>query len=116
MATLTVVSPAEAGTIATLPAADVAGDAFLNDTSRRTMFMVKNDDAVSTTVTITAQNTATTIDGFGTVTKANGGGAVAAGDITYFGPFPAGAFNDANGLVQVTYSSVTSLTVQAIKV
>ena len=31
------------------------------------------------------------------------------------GPFPADVYNDANGLVQVTYSKVTSLTVNPFR-
>jgi hypothetical protein len=116
MATLTVAQAVEAGLITALVAADVAGDEFTNDTSERTFLAVRNDDASATTVTITADNASTTVDGFGAVTKADGGGSVAASDLTIFGPFPTGAFNDATGKVQVTYSSITSLFVQAIRV
>ena len=112
MATLTRQTPGEDGGL-TFGAAASGGDVFAND--GETYFAVTNGGGSSVTVTITAQNTSTTKTGFGTVTKANGGAAVAAGDTDVFGPFPTGAFNNSSGQVAVTYSGVTSVTVAAFK-
>lgn len=113
MATLTVQTPGEDGGL-TMAAADVSGDVYPN-AGGDVYFICENADASSTTVTVTAQITSTSKDGFGPVTKGNGGGSVAAGAIEVFGPFPSSAFNNASGQVAVTYSSVTSLTVAAFK-
>lgn len=115
MATIALQSATETGTAVTFTAADAGGDQFRNNNDRgRVVYYVKNDDASPMTVTITAQDTSTAISGFGTVTKANGGGSVANGTEEVFGPFDE-AFEDSNGNVQITYSSVTSVTVAAIK-
>ena len=112
MATLTVQTPGEDGGVVPV-AADVAGDVYPNGGD--VYLYVQNDDASSITVTVTAQNTATTKDGFGPVTKANGGGSVGANSVDIFGPFPTSAFNNSSGQVAVTYSAVANVTVAAFK-
>lgn len=115
MATLTPISSAEAGAVVTFTAAAAGGDQFRNNNNRgRFILLVDNSDASPMTVTITAQDTSTAIPSFGTVTKANGGGSVTNGTIETFGPFDE-AFEDSSGNVQITYSSVTSVTVSVIE-
>ena len=112
MATLTVQAAAETGGH-TFSSAASGGDVFAND--GRTLLVVNNASGGSLTVTVAAQNTSPTIDGYGPLTKGDGGGAVAAGATGVFGPFPTVPFNNASGQAVVTYSGVTSLTVAAIK-
>lgn len=117
MATLTVLTMAAVtGGLKALVSAAGGGDQFANPSDARTYLEVLNGSGGSITVTITAQNTTFAVPGKGNLTAANGGGAVAAGAARVFGPFPAEIYNDSSGNVQVTYSGVTSLTVQAIKV
>lgn len=116
MATLSVTDVVEAGVTLTLAAAAGGGDVFANDNDNRTFLAVANASGSSITVTVTAQDASENVPGFGTVTKANGGGSVANGATKLFGPFPAAAFNNSSGQVAVTYSSATSVTVAAFKV
>lgn len=112
MATLTVNVLTEDDDNISLVAADVAGDEYAN--SNRTFLYVDNQDASSTNVTITVQTTTVEVSGFGTLTKADKVVAVPAGEQRWIGPVPA-AYDDASKNVQVSYSSVTSLSVAAVK-
>lgn len=117
MATLTVLSMTNLGSLKALVAATGGGDQFANPTDERTYLEVANGGGGSITVTITAQNTS--FPGgpnVGTLTASNAGGAVVNGTTRVFGPFPARIYNDANGNVQVTYSGVTTVTVQALRI
>lgn len=115
MATLTVATIAEAGVALSAVAAAGGGDQFINAGDARTFLYVNNGGGSSITVTITAQVASASVPGKGLMTKANGGGSVTNGTAKLFGPFPAEMFNDASGYVQVTYSGVTSVTVQAFR-
>ena len=115
MATLTVQSISEAGAALTYTAAASGGDVFPN-ADDRTFLHVKNGDAASKTVTITAQTTSATVAGFGVVTKANRTVTVPAGEDRLIGPFPTKAFNNSSSQVEVGYSATTSVTVAAVRV
>jgi hypothetical protein len=108
MATLTVQQIAKLGLLQSLAAAAGGGDAFAND-GQRTFFKVTNADGTPTNVTFVTQKTVETF--------AVGDNVVAVANATtqLIGPFPAEIYNDANGLVQVTYSKVTSLTVNPFR-
>ena len=108
MATLTVQQISKTGLVHALTAAAGVGDAFAND-GQRTFFHVKNADATPTTVTFVTQKA---VDGLAVADLAV---AVTNGTEQLVGPFPAEVYNDANGLVQVTYSKVTSLTVNPFR-
>lgn len=114
MATLTVQTITEAGVSPTYATASSGGDKFPNARGD-TYLHVKNGGASAITVTIEAQTTSRVIAGFGTVTKSDGGGSVAAGGEKIFGPFPIAAFNDTSGDVSVTYDDTTSVTVGAFR-
>lgn len=114
MATLTVQNTTDTGADITFTACGAGGDQFLNSAS--TIIIVKNDDAAAKTVTVTAQSTSTTANGYGTVTKEDSVFEVGAGEQAILGSFGNRAFNDANGYVQITYSAVTSLSIAALKV
>lgn len=120
MADLTIQDVAEAGLdlspgAAAFVAAAAGGDAFQNQGD--VILLVRNTDAATRTVTITAQDTSEVVPGFGAMTKADGGGVVPiTSGVMAFGPFPTGAFNDANGKVQVTYSAEGNLEVAAVRV
>ncbi|HLC04821.1 MAG TPA: hypothetical protein VJK02_17435 [Anaerolineales bacterium] len=108
MATLTVQQIAKTGLVYALTAAAGGGDAFLNE-GVRTFFHVKNADGTATTVTFVTQKT---VEGLAVADLAV---SVTNGTEQLVGPFPADVYNDANGLVQVTYSKVTSLTVNPFR-
>lgn len=112
MATLVAQSIVEAGLEASYSAAAGAGDDFIN--TGREMIHIKNADASDTTITVTAQKSSTTKKGFGAVAKSDSVVVVTAGEERFIGPFPTTAFNDGNGKAQVTYSSVTSLTLAIV--
>lgn len=91
-------------------AADVAGDTWAN--SGQEFVVIKNGSGAGITVTLNIRPTA--IDGtLGTVTDPTV--AIAAGATRIIGPFPPGLYNDAQGLAQVLYSAVTTVTMTVIK-
>ena len=111
MATLTVQDISLTGQIVNddLAAADVGGDVFANTGTE--MFVVNNASGGAVAVTFTAQGTTVQKDGFGTVAVSNTIVSVDAADETIVGPFPTARFNNTSGQVEVTYDSVTSVTV-----
>jgi hypothetical protein len=91
-------------------AASAGGDAF--NLQGREVLLVKNGDAGSHTVTVTSQK-----NNFGSQNTADDlVVVVAAGKIARIGPLSAAKFRDANGLAQVTYDGVTSVTVKLASV
>ena len=108
MAVLSVLEVSRAGVSGALTAAAGGGDSFAND--GRTYLDVNNGSGGSITVTFVTQQT---IDGLAVADLAV---AVGAGARSKVGPFPPSIYNDANGRVQVTYSGVTSLTVNPFRV
>ncbi len=110
MATLTVYPALRTGVGVELTgtAAAAGGDAYPN-TGQEALYII-NAEAAPKTVTIASP---ALVDGDLTVA------AVAfvcpASKTTVLGPFPVGKHNDANGLVQISYSGVTTLTVKVIK-
>jgi hypothetical protein len=90
------------------------GDKFIND--GKTFCRVKNGSASPVTVTV---NTNRTVDG---LTVPNLTASVAATgdadglDFLDIGPFPPGTFNQSDGYVWVTISSVTTVTIGAYRV
>ncbi len=113
MATLTAQDSTDSGADLTFLSASGGGDQFLN--ASNTLLIVKNDDASSKDVTVTAQSTSVNTPGYGTTTKADTVHTVAAGAVAIIGTFGSRAFNDSDGFIQVTYSAVTSLTVAVLK-
>jgi len=113
MADYTVQTVVEAG-ITPSYAAAASSDAIPNNDGQ-IMLHVKNGGGSSDTVTAVAQNTAAPVPGMGNLTRGNIVVAVPNGQERMIGPFPAVAFNDGNGKVQITHSFLTSVTVAAIK-
>jgi hypothetical protein len=109
MATLTVQTPAAAGSTLSLTSAAALGDEFPN--SGREIFVVDNADGSAMTVTFTAQracNLGSTHD--------EGPHSVAAGAQEFFPALDPNRFNDGDSQrVSVEYSAVTSVTVGVIK-
>ena len=114
MATLTAQSVVEAGLEASYDAAAAGGDAFVNDGNK--IIHVLNGSGGDLTLTVTAQKTTATKPGFGSLTKSNVAVVITAAEERFIGPFPTSAFNDGNGLAQITYSGVTDLTIAILDV
>lgn len=108
MATITVQEvDTDTGVDLSFAAANAGGDEYAN--AGRTVFVIKNDSGGAITVTYTAQNT---VRGYDVTDETQ---SVAAGAIGVGPVLDRGIFNDSNGRVQVSYSSVTSVTVTALK-
>jgi hypothetical protein len=86
-------------------AATAGGDSWAN--TGKEMLYIKNGGVSSVTLTMTFAPTAK-IDG---VAPSSPTATIATGESHILGPFPTGTYNDANGLMQLTYSGVTSVTV-----
>lgn len=108
MATLAVQKITPAGTGPTYGAAAGGGDQFTND--GRTQFHVKNGSGSS--INVTVNSIAACSQGFDHDLVV----AVPAGGERMIGPFEPARFNDSNGLVSVTYSAVTTVTVAPLAV
>ncbi len=108
MATLTVATAARTGIDMAGANCAGGGDAFPN--TGQEVVQIYNGDSGSHNVTVVTQRTS---DG---LTVAALVVAVAAGVTKTIGPFPTGLYNDGSGLVQLTYSAVTSQTVKVLKV
>lgn len=108
MAALTVQNVARTGLAPTYASAAGGGDTFVNDGA--VLLHVKNGggSAVTVTITSTAPATVGLAPSNVTVSVPNAGERM-------IGPFPPGAFSDANGATAVGYSAVTSVTVAAVR-
>lgn len=114
MASLSAVNPVISGAVATAVSAAVGGDAIPNPRGN-VMVLVTNGGGSSITATLAATQTARPADPtFPPMTLGNQAVSIAAGVAKLIGPIPP-AFNDVNGFVQMTYSAVTSVTVQVIQ-
>lgn len=113
MAVLTPQNVSETGLVPSTSAAAAGGDQFEN--TAREIVAVTNGGGSPITITAHAQSVSKDVPGYGTMTKANGGGAVAAGATKFFGPFPTRAFNNTSGRVSLSYSSTTSVTVAVLR-
>lgn len=106
MATLVVQETTVPGVALSANAAEVGGDTFPND--GRTIFKAINGDVSSTTITFVTTQTV----GSAGLAVADNDVAVTAGADKICGPFPVETFGKT---VAVTYSSVTSLTVDTLR-
>ena len=113
MATLAVQDIIEAGLAPTFGSAAAGGDVAAND--GRMFLWVKNGDASSHSVTVTAQATSLNVKGYGTMTKANAVVAVPASGERLIGPFPQSAFNNTSDQIAITYDDVTGMTIAAVR-
>lgn len=87
-----------------LSAVDAGADTFIND--NRTLFVVENTSGTAATVTITAQKSELSTQGFGVLQIADLTFDVANGDSVV--AVPAGSYNNSNGRVEVSYAGDTS--------
>lgn len=115
MATLSVQTLSETGTAAlTFTAATETGDEFPN--AGRQCFVVKNAGAeTDVIVTATKVVTSESIPSFGDMTKTASTVTVTAGNTGYLGPFPVRSFNADDGVVEITYNQVSSVSVAVIE-
>lgn len=107
MATLAVQTATTAGLEATYASAAGGGDQFSNDGT--VILHVKNGSGGDITMTIASQVSCSQGSTHNTTCV------ITAGEERFAGPFPTDRYNDANGMVQLTYSGVTSLTIRPIK-
>ena len=109
MAVLTVQNATRESLVLTdaLVAAGVSGDSWGNTGTE--YLAVNNGAGSSITVTLVYQRQ------FDEQTASNRTVVVAAGKLTLIGPFPQHLYNASNQRASVTYSSVTSVTVAAIR-
>lgn len=116
MATLSRQTLGEDGLTATYSAAAGGGDQADNSDGK-TFLHIKNGGGGSVTVTVAEQVSGTTVEdpSLGKLTKASATKVIGAGAEAFFGPFKKLGFNDTNGMIQITYTGVTSLTIAALK-
>lgn len=115
MATLTVVDSAVAGVDPGFAAAANGGDEFDNS-SGNCLLILRNTGAGSRTATVAAQVASKTVGGYGPVAIANKAYAMSAGEDVVAGPFPKKAYNDADGLVQITYDDETDVELAVVRI
>ena len=108
MAILAIQKVSQSGLAPAYPAADVAGDEFVN--GGRALLHVKNGSAAAVTVTVDSVKPCD--QGFDHDVQVN----VPAGSERLIGPFEPRRFNNASGRCKATYSAVASVTVAALEV
>lgn len=97
----------------------VNGNYVPNTNGDVALVLYNSDNSNSATVTVTAQKTTfTNVKGYGPLTKSSLAVSLATGARKIVGPFPAGAWNDSNGRVQLTFSGsgASSVKVAPIRV
>src|SRR6478672_3621863 len=107
MAQLTVTPITRAGIAGTLAAAAGGGDSFANNGQVYVEVVNGGGSPITVSIAISAS-----IDGISVPARTV---SVTNGQRRLIGPFPTGQYNDANGLVQLTYSGVTTVTVGAFQ-
>lgn len=113
MATLTIQTINDAGSIPTFSAASETGDQYLN--TGKQFLAIKNGGGESACiVTITAQVTSLDLTLYGEVTKASTILSIEAGTTGFIGGLYTPIFNDTSGYAQITYNQVESVTIAAI--
>lgn len=110
MAALTVQDVLITGLEATFENCAAGGDTFANDGN--TIIEIVNGDASDHTVTIASQHP----DPPAGTAQQNQAVVVTAGERRHIGPFNQRGFNDASGLVNLSYDAVTSLTIAVLKI
>jgi hypothetical protein len=116
MALLTVQQPTAAGLAASYAAATGGGDTVANN--GKMYLHIKNGSGGSITVTVAKTiSTPQNVPGYGLVTISDISVAIAAGAEKFIGPIDPNAYNATagTGLISITYSGVTSLTIAAIQ-
>ena len=106
MATLTYTTVSHLGATPTMAAASGGGDKIARHPSG--VVVVRNGDASSKTVTVVVPGSA-----YGQA-RPDYTYVVTAGSTAFLGPFPDDLVDPTDGLVSLTYSAVTSVTVGAI--
>jgi len=107
MATLTVQTISRSGLEPSYSSCAGGGDEFAN--SGDEFIHIKNGHSSTQTVTI---ETPATVDGLAVADREV---AIPATSERLIGPFPSNTYNDSGGLVQLTYDSVTSLTIAILE-
>lgn len=107
MALLTVLQASLSGTVVTYTAAGAGGDTFAIGGSDSVCLRVKNGGGSAITASVQFPGTTP----YGVANPARQSASIAAGAEVVIGPIPASAVDATTGLVSVTYSGVTSVTV-----
>lgn len=108
MSTLNIQDVSTAGVIPSYAAANSGGDQFSND--GKTYLHIKTGSGGATNVTIGSQVTCDQGSTHNTLVAIN------ANSEQKLGPFSSNRYSDANGYVQIAYSSVTNVTIGAFSV
>lgn len=112
MALLAVQQATLSGTPITYAAAAAGGDTFAPPGGTSTHLRVKNGGGSAITATLAFPGTTS----YGVAKPAKQSASIAAGAEVAIGPIPAEAVDTSTGLVSVTYSGVTTVTVAVVSV
>jgi len=114
---LTISTTSEAGLAMTTVSADTVNGNSYDNTNGDVMLIVENTHATNAeTFNIAVQNASINVIGMGSVTKTNPLAIVVpALSRVIVGPLPKKAYNDASGLVQVTYTGTGTAKVLPVK-
>ena len=95
---------------------NAAGVTYFDNDAPRTMLLVKNGSGGTLTATELTQQTSLTADRYGSVTLSNQAVTIGSGDTRLLGPFPSERWNTVNQTVGVSFSTVTGVSVTAVRV
>lgn len=108
MATITAQVPARSANPITFSAASAGGDKFAN--TGKEYVIVRNGSGSPVTLTVT---TPATNDGLAIADRTI---EVAAGATHFLGPWPTGLYNDGDGMVNLSWSLETDMTLAVIRI
>ena len=115
MALITLQNISESGITPTLTSvAASGGDTFANSGS--CFVMIVNTSGETTVGTAAVEVTTVDSSQYGSLTKAAQTISTAAGATSFFGPFAPAAYNDQNGIMTVSFSATTDVTIAILTV
>lgn len=109
MATLSVQTVSETDAAVSFANADSGSGDLVPNKGGNVFLILKNGHATgAATVTITAQNTSKSVEGWGPLTKSDIAVSLAAGDEKIVGPFAEGAWNNSSDQIALSYTGTAA--------
>lgn len=95
---------------------NAVGVTYFDNEAPDTFLLVKNGSGSTLTATEITQKSSLSVDRFGSVSVSNQAVTLANGETRLIGPFPSARWNTVKGTVKVSFSTVASVSVTAVRV
>ncbi len=104
------------GTLISSGLQNAQGITYFDNDAPRTFLLVKNGSGGNLTLTEISQQTSLAVDRYGSISLGNQAVTLANGETRLIGPFPSARWNTVNGTVAVSLSTVSGVSVTAVRV